>query len=346
MPGLALKSQRVEKRWADRSAVVRGSGVAALTCARLLGVQGWDVRLELGAPARRRHVLLGAATARLLAALWDEPMLLAGTHPIRERAVSWGTAPDIDILPAPGIALDIDDLVRRLAEGLCLPPGGADATGDAAWIVDTRPDSADSSGADPPMHVFGGRHAWISQVELRADSRDDLCVMESVADGWAFLLPVGGGLASLQFVSIPSGVPPLQPAEVAAATRVIRDAIGHAGAWSDPIPCMPRARLPPASVGRLAVGEGALAFDPISGDGVGHALRGVVLAATTLHEIASGKETAECLDDYANILRRAMVQHIRACLDLYGDAPLAAAWQDEIRAMKDGVALLTQMGGA
>ena len=53
---------------------------------------------------------------------------------------------------------------------------------------------------------------------------------------------------------------------------------------------MPRARLPPASVGWLAVGEGALAFDPISGDGVGHALRGVVLAATTLHEIASGKE--------------------------------------------------------
>ena len=304
------------------------------------------MRLEQSAPARRRRVLLSEATARLLAALWGDPLLLAGTHPIRERAVSWGAAPDVDVLPAPGIAIDVDDLIQRLAEGLCLPLGAADAASDAAWIVDTRPGSIGPSDADPPMHAFGGRHAWISQVELRTDSRHDLCVMESVADGWAFLLPTGGGFASLQFVSIPSCVPPSSPAEVGAATRVIRDAIGKFGAWSDPIPCMPRVRLPPARAGRLAVGEGALAFDPISGDGVGHALRGVVLAATTLHEIVSGEEIAECLNDYANTLRRAMVQHIQTCIGLYRDASLAAAWQEEIGAMEAGLALLTEMRAA
>src|SRR5665213_2110891 len=154
--------------------------------------------------------------------------------------------------------------------------------------------------------------------------------MEAISDGWVFLLPVGGGSASLQFVSIPSRVPLPDPALVVAATRAIRDAIDKVGAWSDPIPCMPRARLPPAGIGRLAVGEGALAFDPISGDGVGHALRGVVLAVTTLHEIAIGKDIGECLDGYADTLRRAMGQHVRTCLGLYADAPFAAAWKDEI----------------
>ena len=304
------------------------------------------MRLEQRALARRRHILLSEKTARLLTAIWDDPMLLAGTHPIRERAVSWEAARDVEVLPSPGIALDIDDLIQRLEAGLSLPPSAADATSDAAWIVDTRPGSTGPSDADSPMCAFGDRHAWFSQVELRTDSRDDLCIMESVADGWAFLLPTGGGLASLQFVSIPSCVPPPSPAEVGAATRAIRDAIGNVGAWSDPIPCMPRARLPPTSAGRLAVGEGALAFDPISGDGVGHALRGAVLAATTLDDIVSGKETAECLHDYANTLRRAMAQHLRTCLGLYRDAPLAAAWRKEIGAMETGVALLTEMRDA
>ncbi len=211
--------------------------------------------------------------------------------------------------------------------------------GDAAWIVDTRFNSIG------PMRQFGGRHAWIAQVELRKGARDDLCVMESVAEGWAFLLPAGGGLASLQFVSIPSSTMPPSAADLGAATRTIRDAIGKAGPWSEPIPCMPHVRLPPAGIGWLAVGEGALGFDPISGDGIGHVLRGVVLAATTLHDIASGKDMAGCLDAYEHTLCRALAQHLRTCLGLYRDAPLAAAWQEEIVAMEVGVALLSETGG-
>lgn len=287
--------------------------------------------------------MLSAPTAALLAALWDDPKLLAGGHQIDERAVSWGAAQSVDVLSAHGIVLDVDDLVQRLASRLSLPPIAAQSASDAAWVVDTRSDSTGPSSADQPMRAFGGRHAWISKIELRTDAREDLCVMESVANGWAFLLPAGGGIASLQYVSIPSREPPLRPAELGASTRSIRNAIGNTGAWSEPIPCMPRARVPPMSAGWLAVGEGALAFDPISGDGVGHVLRGVVLAATTLQEITSGKDMAECLDQYANTLRRAMAQHLRTCLGLYRDAPLAAPWQDEILAMAAGVALLTEL---
>jgi hypothetical protein len=265
--------------------------------------------------------------------LWGDPLLLAGAHPVAQRAVVWGAA-EPTILPAPGIVLDVDDLVGRLAQRLERPSG---ATGNAAWIVDTQPGVFDTG---PPMRAFGNRQTWLAQVELRPQSRDDLCIMESVAQGWAFLLPLGGGLASLQFVSVPAAAPVPSPSEVVSSTRTIREAVGGAGAWSEPIPCMPRARLPSARDGWLAVGEGALAFDPISGDGVGHALRGVVLAATTLHEIATGKAMAECLDGYTNTLRRAMLQHLQTCHGLYVDAPFAAVWADEIAAMQAGAALL------
>jgi flavin-dependent dehydrogenase len=322
----------------ERSVVVRGSGVAALTCARLLDIQGWSVRLEQGAPARRLHLLLGEATAGLLAALWNDPLLLAGAHPVRERAVSWGSASGADTVPAPGVAIGANELVRRLAARLRLPSAAPDA---AALIVDAQPGSPESAGAAAPMRAFGRRHAWVAQAMLRAESRPDLCVMETVGDGWVFLLPVGAGRASLQFVAIPSITPLPAPNHAVAATRTIRKAIDGIGAWSDPMPCMPRARLPPACPGRIAVGEAALAFDPVSGDGVGHALRGAVLAATSLHAIANGAPIAECLDGYASTLRRAMAHHLKTCLALYGAAPRGPGWRDEVSAMAAGVALLT-----
>ena len=325
----------------ERSVIVRGSGVAALTIARLLDIQGWSVRLEQGAPARRLCLLLSETTAGLLAALWNDPLLLAGAHRIRERAVSWGPASEADTVAAPGVAISANELARRLAASLRLAPASADDVSDAAWIVDARPDSSETTGAAKPMRTFGHRHAWVAQAMLRAASRSDLCVIETVRDGWVFLLPAGTGRASLQFVSIPSITPPPAPNEAVAATRTIRKAIDGIGEWSDPMPCMPRARLPPACPGRISIGEAALGFDPISGDGVGHALRGTVLAAMSLHAIANGTPIAECLDGYASTLRRAMAHHLKTCLGLYGDAQ---GWHDEVGAMAAGVALLTRQG--
>lgn len=321
------------KMASERSVIVRGSGVAALTCARLLDTQGWSVRLEQAVPARRHCLMLSEATCGLLAALWNDPLLLAGAHPIRERAVSWGLESEADVVPAPGLAISAIELARRLAASLRLSP--ADFT-DASWIVDARPDSPETIGA--PMRAFGCRHAWVSQASLRAGSRSELCVMETVVDGWIFLLPTGAGQASLQFVSIPSITLKRTPSEVVAATRTIQKAIDDIGVWSDPMPCMPRARLPPACARRIAIGEAALGFDPISGDGVGHALRGAVLAATSLHAIADGTPIAGCLDGYASTLRRAMTHHLNACIGLYEGM---FGWKDEVSAMAAGVALLT-----
>jgi len=268
----------------QRSVVVRGSGVAGLTIARLLDLQGWST------------------------------------------------------VPAPSVAIDASELARRLAASLRLAPASGDDVSDAAWIVDARSISPQTTGPASPMHAFGRRHARVAQAMLRAASRPDTCVIETVRDGWVFLLPAGAGGASLQFVSIPSITPIPAPNEAVAATRTIRKAIDSIGAWSDPMPCMPRIRLSPARPGRIAIGEAALGFDPISGDGVGHALRGTVLAATLLHGIANGTPIAECLDGYAYTLRRAMTHHLKTCLGLYAYTP---DWCDELSAMASGVALLT-----
>ena len=326
---------------AKRTVTVRGSGVAALTAARLLDIQGWNVRLEGGTSVRRLHLLLSETTANLLEALWNDSTLLAGAHPIHERAVQWGRTSGFEVVPAVGTAIGADELVKRLATRLHLTAVSVDAEDEGSWIVDARAGSPETGNKTAPMRAFGRRHAWVSPAVLRAGSRADRCMMEAVESGWIFLLPVGNRRAILQFVSFPSSVASHLSDELLAETRTIRSVVDSIGAWSDPIACMPRAMLAPASAGRIAIGEAALSFDPISGDGVGHALRGVVLAVTILQEIADGMPIAERLNSYASTLHRAMVHHLTTCLSLYREAPYGDGWREELCAMQAGVALLT-----
>jgi hypothetical protein len=324
----------------ERSARVSGSGVTALTCARLLGVQGWQIEHDPGGEARPVHLLLGQATANLLAALWSDPALLRGAHRIRERAVYWNRGKAVAPVAAPGLVMAADELVRRLASRATI---ATSSRGSApGWIVSAQAPQAGAS--SPAMREIGRRHAWIAHATLAQAALRDRCLMESIDDGWLFLLPVGAGNADLQYVSLPSDAPPPAPEFVIEKTTMIRQALSGIAPWRRPIACMPKVHLAPARRGVLAVGEGALAFDPISGDGVGHALRSVVLAATTLDAMATGRPVGDCLNDYAATLHRAMAHHLRICLDLYDNTMFGPGWRSECDAMRAALAELDRNG--
>lgn len=319
----------------EHSVHVKGTGVAALTCARLLDKQGWKVRLETVRRHRPIHLLLGQTTASLLSALWNDSTLLEGAHPIRERAVRWGGASQASVLAAPGIVVEAQELIRRLESRFEFDDCSSESA--EAWEVEAHPPRP---GVASPMLEIGRRHAWIAQVKLKSNGQVNRCAMETLEWGWAFLLPVGDAKADLQFVSVPGDVLQPEPEQVVAQSRMLGSAVAEIDSWLDPIASMPKFHPAPARPGRLAVGEAALSFDPISGDGVGHALRGAVLAATTLDDIARGHSSSACIARYAETLRRAMTHHLEICLKLYGGAMSGQAWQHELDAMRSMLARL------
>jgi hypothetical protein len=315
--------------------------VTALTCARLLGVQGWQVQRDQGSEARPVHLLLGQATANLVAALWSDPTLFRGAHRIRERAVCWNRRNGMEPVAAPGLVIAADELVRRLASRLTTENNGQDPP--PLWIVNAR---APQAGEFPSaLREIGRRQAWIAPATLAPKALRDRCLMESVEGGWLFLLPASAERADLQYVSLPSHSPPPAPEIVIEKTAMICHALSDIAPWRSPLACMPKVHLMPAQPGELAVGEGALAFDPISGDGVGHALRSVVLAATTLDAIAKGQPADECLSEYAATLHRAMAHHLKICLELYDNAMQDPGWRAEIATMRATTGELSGSGG-
>jgi flavin-dependent dehydrogenase len=310
----------------DRSVVLRGTGVAALTCAHLLGGSGWAVAGQDTRP--QLHLLLQEKTAQLLAALWDDPDLLRDTHRVASRMVCWADPGAAEKVAAPGVVIAAEELRRRLAARLEVPRayGGG-------WVIDGQWDTGTR------YRSFGHRQAWVATALLRETARDDVCIMEATPEGWMFLLPCGGGQATVQLVRLQAetSVPNLQ--SIISATRLMSGSVSDVGVSEGPFPAMPRLRVAPTrppladQPGLMAVGEAAAAFDPVSGDGVGHGLRGAVLAARVLQSIAGGAHIQACLTQYENILSRAMFHHLTLCVGCYRNAATAYAWRTEIERM-------------
>jgi len=312
----------------DRSVVLRGTGVAALTCAHLLGGSGWAVHSAGQDRGAQLHLLLQENTAQLLAALWGDPDLLREAHRIESRTVCWAAPAAAEKVAAPGVVIAADALRRRLAARL-----DASRASGGAWVIDGQWD------ATARYKSFGHRQAWVAPALLRETAREDVCVMEATPEGWMFLLPCGGGQAAVQLVRLQEEITVPNLNNIISATRLMSGSVSEVGVSEGPFPAMPRLRVAPTRPpragrpGLIAVGEAAAAFDPVSGDGVGHGLRGAVLAARVLQSIAGGEPIQACLAQYENTLSRAMLHHLTLCLGCYRNASTAHAWRSEIDRM-------------
>ncbi|HKA71360.1 MAG TPA: hypothetical protein VKE26_06110 [Xanthobacteraceae bacterium] len=291
------------------------------------------MRLETDPPAaglRPRaspHLLINEPTLQLLDDLFGcGADLRAHAHAIRGRLVCWDRG-EADLVDEPGLALAGTTLHGVLAERLS-GYGSVDTSHSAAWTIEARgrrPHDADD------VIVLGDRVAISAAARLRDGTDPSLCAVEAVADGWLFLLPLGGDGAVIQ------AVVPQRPSDLAAAldgvlaqSRLVARLIAARADALEVFACAPRLRPAPARRGWMAAGDAALAFDPLCGDGTGQALRCGLLAGAVIAAIARGEPEAACLTHYRQRLRRAMRAHLNAVIAFYAMAPCHDLWEREI----------------
>ncbi|MGH8908556.1 MAG: hypothetical protein ACRD0K_19175 [Egibacteraceae bacterium] len=176
-------------------------------------------------------------------------------------------------------------------------------------------------------HVFGRRHVVAAPVIPRGVR--DACWMEAVADGWVFLAPAARGRRCCR-PWLPAGLRILR--RRCDGCSPIRAADPHAcGGAGRPGVGVPRRATAAGAAGRggwLAVGDAAIALDPVSGDGAGHGLRGAILAAAVVEAIASGQPARACPDHCHARLTAALRVHLQRCLVHY-TAFTSPPWRDE-----------------
>jgi hypothetical protein len=170
--------------------------------------------------------------------------------------------------------------------------------GEVSWTIDTTPSTE--------MQVFGTRMASVYAV---TDIAPGTCRMKSLEAGWEFLISAGDG----------SGW---------------RISVGEAGGE---FPVAPRIAERLCGPGWLACGSGALAFDPLCGDGTAHAVREAILAAAVIRAAARGEDTDSLLAHYRVRLILGFQRHLRVCREFYGSGGSGPWWRAQCTELHRGL---------
>jgi flavin-dependent dehydrogenase len=298
---------------------IRGGGVAANSCAHLLKRAGLRVSMDAQARPRVPVIMLSAAALTMIRDVLDRPSLLSDLPRIDRRIVAWGQSEPVT-MPHAAVVVSERQLLANLAVD-CAPSSGTDAD----FVIQT--DGSLASGSE--RRRFGARQAAAAKAVLRDAADASACMIESLENGWLFLIPNPAEDTWLLAVGAP--LPELMAKSRLIARRAdIVD--GPAGAFD----CAPSIVLPLCGDRWVACGSAAMAFDPICGDGTAQAVREAILASATITGFANSGDSPSLLEHYESILIAAMRRHLALCADFYrsgGDGPW---WQRELEALVEG----------
>jgi len=305
---------------ASLSAVlIRGEGVAAACCAHLLRKAGIAVRIEAATRPTVPALLVSEPALALMRDVFERPDLLAGHPRVRRRIVAWGDgAPTA--LPHGGVAVSEAALLDGLrASDAPEVPAHADFVIHAA--------GAPPQGAE--RHRFGSRTASSAQVRLHDPADIDACWIESVADGWLFLVPGQHDIAWL--LAVGGSCP-----DLLARSRLIGPRVQLVAASARGFDSSPRIVAPTSGEDWLVCGATAIGFDPICGDGTAQAVRAAILAAAVVTGIAEGGDKAALLRHYDLALTASLRRHLMLCTDFYRSGGDGAWWRAALDELKAG----------
>lgn len=267
--------------------------------------------------------MIGEATQKLFEDVFEKRGVFEGLHRIERRIVQWGPQTEARALPHAAAVAREQDLLERLPAG-----GGVTATTAADWIVFAGrplPETCEEL-------VFGDRIARATAVMLAPAAGPNACWVESLDDGWLFLVSHAdrkGWLLSVGEASLER-------------SELVRRQIAECAPESGSFPASPRIAWPLCGPGWIACGTGALGFDPLCGEGAGNALRESILASAVLRAVAGGESEEDLLDHYRGRLLAGFERHLAICREYYSTGGSSPWWRAQKERVEQGLAWCTR----
>lgn len=310
------------------SILIHGGGVAAATCAYLLDRADFAVAWDRQERELVPSIMLSGAALALLRDVFGQPAMFADKRRVRRRIVQWGQGRPV-ILPHDAVVVSQADLQGVLKPARDLPARPAALPGISVLAGTPAPDAN--------RMEFGRRDAFAARVAISPGAEGD-CLVESLSEGWLFLVPEAVGHGWLLGFGAPL------PKLLAGSSLVARMVDAGSGDGL-PFETAPRLTLPLAGDDWLACGTAALRFDPICGDGTAQAVREAVLAFAVIDAIAAGGNRAALLTHYRSMLVAAMRRHLDLCARFYASGGQGTWWRQQVAELARGHEACTRLLG-
>ncbi len=303
---------------------IRGDSAAAWCCAHLLTNAGFKPVLHRTGRPRLPAIMLSDAALSLMRDVFERPDLFRTAPRITRRVVQWGRNAQPAGFDHAAVVVSERELLGELRQETQLPAEPGPDEGDFT-IIASHPLPADTV-----EHCFGSRIASAAPVRL-TDARDSTsCWIESLEDGWLFLIPNSLESGWLLSVGCPLEAIPERSSLIAGRITLVSGGSGQ-------FPASPRIVSPLCGPAWIACGTAGMAFDPICGDGTAHAIREAILAVAVVRAISSGGDARELLSHYEARLTAGFQRHLEASLSFYQSGNGGSWWEKELELLRRGV---------
>lgn len=268
--------------------------------------------------------MLSQAALELIRNVFELPDLFHTAPRIERRVVKWGRNAETVAPDHAAVVVSERELLKELEREL-EPAAKSGGDGSDFTIFASRP-----LPSDPVEHCFGSRSASAAQVQLKYAGDSASCWIESLDDGWLFLIPNAADSGWLLSVGCSLQAIPEQSRLIAGRIASMSPPAGHFSA-------SPRIVSPLCGPGWLACGTAGMAFDPICGDGTAHAVREGILASAVIRAISDGGDEERLLCHYEARLTLGFQRHLAASLDFYRSGNGGPWWDKELSLLDQGL---------
>ena len=295
----------------------------------LLTKAGFAPALELTARPRLPAIMLSDAALGLIRDVFDRPGLFRSAHRITRRVVKWGAGAEPMAFDHGASVVSEEELLSELEEEV--PTAAGPNLEESFSIYASRP-----LPAGPVEHSFGSRTAFALPARLNDPRDSSACWIESLDEGWLFLIPNGADSAWLLSVGCPATAIPER-------SRLIAGRIASMGEPAGKFSSSPRIVSPLSGPGWLACGTAGLAFDPICGDGTAHAVREAILGSAVVRGISNGGDESGLRRHYEARLVAGFQRHLMTSKDFYRSGNSGPWWDRELALLQQGLDWCAQM---
>jgi hypothetical protein len=263
--------------------------------------------------------MLSEPAVALMRDVFRLPSLFSDLPQITQRVVAWGDNAGPTALAHSAVVVSEQSLLESL--GMHAEEFSASFQPDF-WIYTSAPLPGPAA-----QNQFGSRRASAAQVACDGTAT---CYIESLDDGWLFLVPNARESTWLLGIGAPLEA-------LAARSRVIAPRLSRIDLVPGEFSTCPRIASPPWGPDWLACGTAAMGFDPICGDGTAQALREAILACAVIRAIASGGDSDTLFTHYETRLTAGMQRHLALCADFYRAGGNGPWWKTAFESLVEGL---------
>jgi 2-polyprenyl-6-methoxyphenol hydroxylase-like FAD-dependent oxidoreductase len=267
--------------------------------------------------------MLGEQALALIRDVFEKPGILHHLPRITKRVVAWGPGAKPLTVEHSAVVVSEEVLLAELRPSR-IPE--FNPTQRARWTVF----AARPLPTPTVEHCFGSRGASAVPVTLKDNSDSGACWIESLDNGWMFLIPNSPQSAWLLAVGD-------KPEALLGRSTAVAAQIVDCGARRGDFPAYARIASPLCGPAWLACGTAAMAFDPICGDGTAHAIREAILASAVIRALANGGAAGELLSHYEARLTAGFRRHLGLCRGFYQSGGTTSLWHSELDAIDRGI---------